>query len=130
MSRENVEVALQVMDALSRRDASALVSLADPDVQWHSLFAMGDHFSGYDGTRRYMSDLDDAWEVGRADVEDSLAVGDLVVMVGRIHYRGRAGGTESETPVLWLLKFREGRVLRFRAFRDPEQALEAVGLRE
>jgi hypothetical protein len=29
-----------------------------------------------------------------------------------------------------MLKFRDGRVMCFRAFREPEQALEAVGLRE
>jgi hypothetical protein len=29
-----------------------------------------------------------------------------------------------------VLKFRHGNLIRFRAFREPEQALEAVGLRE
>ena len=29
-----------------------------------------------------------------------------------------------------MFKFRDGKVLRFRAFREPEQALEAAGLSE
>ena len=29
-----------------------------------------------------------------------------------------------------MLKFRQGKVIHFRAFRYPEQALEAVGLSE
>jgi ketosteroid isomerase-like protein len=29
-----------------------------------------------------------------------------------------------------MLRFRDGKLVSFRAFRDPEQALEAVGLRE
>jgi ketosteroid isomerase-like protein len=29
-----------------------------------------------------------------------------------------------------VFRFRDGKLLRFRAFRDPEQALEAVGLPE
>jgi hypothetical protein len=29
-----------------------------------------------------------------------------------------------------MLKFRHGKLIRFRAFRDPEEALETVGLSE
>jgi hypothetical protein len=66
----------------------------------------------------------------RADVDDGLGVGNLAVLVGRIHYRGRGSGVETESAVGWVLKFSHGRVARFRAFREPEQALEAVGLSE
>jgi hypothetical protein len=30
----------------------------------------------------------------------------------------------------WMLKFRDAKVLHFRAFREPAEALEAVGLSE
>ena len=130
MSEKNVELAHQVMNALGERDPEGLVSLADRDVEWHSVFALGGVYRGHDGTRQYMSDLDDAWEVGRADVDDWLAIGDLVVLVGRLHYRGRGSGVESETATGWVLEFRGGRIIRFRAFRDPEPALAAVGLSE
>lgn len=127
---ENLELARQTMEALGERDAERLIGLSDPDVEWHSLFAMGEDgmYRGHDGARRYMSDLSDAWEIGRADVDDALGIGDVAVLVGRIHYRGRGSGVESETPVGWMLKFREGKLICFRAFREPEQALEAVGL--
>ena len=133
MSQENVELAREVLVALGVRDPSRLVALADPEVEWHSFFAMGEGggmYRGHDGTRRYMSDLNDAFEIGRADVDDALAVGNTVVLVGRIHYRGKGSGVESESPAGWMLKFRNGKVLCFRAFREPEQALEAVGLSE
>jgi ketosteroid isomerase-like protein len=133
MSQANVELASQVMDALRRRDLSLVIALTDPEVEWHSFFAeLGDGgvYRGHDGTRQYMRDLTDAWEIVRADVDDRIGVGDLAVLVGRIHYRGRSSGIETETPAGWMLKFRHGRVVCFRAFREPEQALEAVGLRE
>ena len=66
----------------------------------------------------------------RADIDDDLAVGDIAVFVGRIHYRGKGSGIETETAAGWMLKFQEGKLIRFRAFRDPERALEAVGLSE
>ncbi len=131
MSAENVELAGQVMDALGRRDLSRLIALTDPEVEWHSFFAeLGDGgvYRGHNGTRQYMRDLNDAWEIVRADVDDRLGVGEVAVLVGRIHYRGRSSGIETETPAGWMLKFRHGRVVCFRAFREPEQALEALGL--
>jgi ketosteroid isomerase-like protein len=132
MTEENVELARKVLDALGKRDPSLLIALSDPEVEWHSFFALGEGgaYRGHDGARRYMSDLDDAWEVVRAEVDDALAVGDVAVLVGRIHYLGKGSGVESASPAGWMLKFRDGKVLCFRAFREPEQALEAVGLQE
>src|SRR4051794_8301613 len=131
MSQENVEVAQRVMQALGRRDAGELVAWADPEVEWHSFFALTEGgYRGDAGTREYMRDLGDAFDVGIAEVDDGLSIGSTVVFVGRIRYRGKGSGAESETPTGWILKFRDGKVTYFRAFRDPEEALEAVGLRE
>ena len=90
-----LELAREVMATLSRRDVERLIALADPEVEWRSFFAIGEGgvYRGHDGTRRYLSDLSDAFTIGRADM------------------------------------FRQGKVVCFRAFRDPEHALEAVGLR-
>ncbi len=130
MSQETVELARKVLDALGKRDPAHLIALSDPEVEWHSFFAIGESgvYRGHDGTRRYMSDLADAWEIGRAEVDDALGIGNVAVLVGRIHFRGKGSGVESASPAGWVLKFQNGKVLCFRAFREPEQALEAVGL--
>jgi ketosteroid isomerase-like protein len=133
MSQDTMQLAWRVMEALGRRDLSTLIALADPEVEWHSFFAQlgeGGVYRGHDGTREYMSDLGDAWGIVRADLDDAVVVGDVAVLVGRIHYRGKGSGIETETAAGWMLKFRQGKVICFRAFREPEQALEAVGLRE
>jgi uncharacterized protein len=121
------------MEALSNSDLDAMLSFADPEVEWHSFFATlgtGGVYRGHDGTREYVNDLRDAWDVVRADVDDVIAVGDVALLVGRIHYRGQGSGIETETPAGWMLRFRGGRLIRFRAFREPERALEAVGVSE
>ena len=131
MSQETVKLARRVMETLGRRDVSGLLALSDPEVEWHSFFALGEGgvYRGHEGTRQYMSDLTDAWDVVRADVDDAVGVGDVAVLVGRIHYRGKGSGIEDESPAGWMLKFHRGKVVRFRAFREPEEALEAAGLR-
>ena len=133
MSQANAELASRVLDALARRDVSCLVDLCDPDVRWHSFFAevtfgRGGGYRGHDGIRQYVSDLNDAWEIVRGEVDAAIEVGDIALLVGRIHYRGKASGVETASPAGWMFKFRDGKVLRFRAFRDPEQVLEAAGL--
>ena len=132
MSQENVELADEVFDAVTRRDLSRLIELTDPEIEWYSFFALGEEgvYRGHDRTRQYFSDLDDAWEILRPEVDDTLHVGQVVVLVGRIRYRGKSSGVETESHVGWMLKFREGRLICFRAFREPEQAFEAVGLSE
>jgi hypothetical protein len=57
-----------------------------------------------------MQDLTDAWEIGAAEVDDVLGIGDVVVLVGRIHYRGKGSGVDSTSPAGWMLKFRDGKL--------------------
>jgi len=132
VSAESVDLAREVLANLGTGDAERLVALSDPQVEWHSFFALseGGVYRGHDGTRRYMSDLADAWESRAAEVDDDLGVGDIALLVGRIHYRGRGSGVESTSPAGWILEFRDRKLLRFRAFRDPAKALKAVGLEE
>src|SRR3954447_17147366 len=130
MSQENVRLAHEVIDAVERRDLEALINLTDPDVDWRSAFAVSGNYRGHAGMRRYVKDMTDAWEVVRLDVDHELGVGDIVLFIGRIHYRGKGSGAEAESESGYMLKFRHGRVVCFRPFREPEKALEAVGLQE
>ena len=132
MTQTTTELALEVLDAISHRDLQRAIGLADPEVEWHSFFAdlgAGGTYRGHDGTRSYMADLEEAWEIVRPDIDETLAVGDVAVLVGRLHYKGRGSGVETETPAGWTLRFREGKLLSFRAFRDPESAIAAIGER-
>ena len=77
-----------------------------------------------------MKDLSDAREFLRTDVDDFLAVGAVVVVVGRLRYRGKGSGVETESAAGYVTRFRDGRLVYMRAFRDPEEALMALGLSE
>jgi ketosteroid isomerase-like protein len=131
MSQENLELASEAVDAVARQDIERLIELTDPDVEWHSVFAQlgeGGVYRGHDGIRRYVRDLSDVWENMRTNVDDVLSVGAVVLLVGRLHYRGRGSGIETESPLGIVAKFRQGRIVYMRAFQEPEQALLATGL--
>jgi len=131
MTRENLKLAGEAIDAVARRDASRLVELTDPDVEWRP-FATGlleeGMYRGHAGIRRYVKDLEEAWEVLRADVDDGLAIGTMVLLVGRLRYRGRGSGVETDSRAGWTAKFQHGRIISMRAFREPEKAIESLGL--
>ena len=130
MSRENLALAHEVIDAVERRDLEALIDLTHGDVEWRSAFVAGTGgvYRGHTGMREYVHDMKDAWDIVRLEVDHEIAVGEVVVFVGRIHYRGKGSGVEDETESGYVLKFADGKLVGFRPFRDPEAALEAVGL--
>ncbi|HYH58923.1 MAG TPA: nuclear transport factor 2 family protein [Thermoleophilaceae bacterium] len=133
MSRENVEIALAVVDAVARMDGERLIELTHPEVEWHSFLAElgeGGVYRGHAGMSEYAQDLRDAWDVFSADVQDTLAVGEVVVLLSQLRYRGKGSGVDTESPAGHMAKFRDGRVIHMRSFREPEAAFEAVGLRE
>jgi ketosteroid isomerase-like protein len=133
MSQENLKVALNAVGAVANMDADKLVRLTDPEVEWFSLIAQlgeGGVYRGHGGIRQYVGDLRDAFELFQSEVHETCALGEVVLLFARLRYRGKESGIETEVTAGYMAKFRAGRILRMRAFREPEQALEAVGLRE
>jgi hypothetical protein len=129
VSQENLKVVRRLLDAICERDLESLLELTDPEIEWDSFFALqGEAYHGHDGIRQYLTDIHEAFEDLRPEIGDLLDGGEVVIGVGRVHYRGRSSGVETESTAGWMLKFRDGKVLRFRAFSEPEQRLEAVGL--
>ena len=127
-----MKLAHEVIDAVKTQDVSRLVELTDPEVEWYSLVALGRSkgYRGHDGIHRYIEDIADAFEFIYAEVDDAISAGDLVLLVGHFHYRGRTSGVDTKSPAGLVVRLRDGRVVYMRAFRDPEQALAVVGLSE
>ena len=127
---ETIDLARRAMSLLSEGEFEDLIAMTDPEVKWHSFFAElgeGGVYSGHEGMREYARDLLDAWELVGVELDDVLAVGDVALLVGRIHYRGKTSGVEMKDPAGWSLSFRNGKVIQFRAFRDPDRVLRDLG---
>lgn len=119
--------------AVGPRNLTALLEATDPAVEWHtalSVISSGGAYHGHEGVRQYVADLQEAFDRFDVTLEDVLAVGQVAVAVGRVSYRGKASGIEQTEQMGWAARFHEGRTVYLRAFRNPEQALEAVGLSE
>jgi hypothetical protein len=79
--------------------------------------------------RRYIADLSEAFESLRVEVDGLLDVGETIVGVGRIYYRGRESGVESASaPAGSVFRFRNGKVVYFHAFSEPGKVFGTMGL--
>jgi ketosteroid isomerase-like protein len=135
VSRENVELVHRAAGAFNRHDVAALEELSHHDLEFVSVVAAvdagGAAFHGPDTWRTYFAVMDemwDEWQVEEVEVFD--AGGDRVA--SRFHMVGK--GKQSGVPVDQVIGiaywFRDGKLHRLQSYLDPDDALEAVGLRE
>jgi ketosteroid isomerase-like protein len=93
MSQANVEAFKRAFDAINRRDAEALLSELDPEVEWHGaiLMAMGGDrtvYRGHEGVREWLRDLYETLSEFHADYQEILDLGDRTVGIGVVRGRG------------------------------------------
>ena len=135
VSRENVEVFKRAVDAYNRRDVDAFLKEFDPAVEWHPLTQVmfGEEstvYRGHEDIREFMREVDEAFDAVQIQSLEIRDLGERVVVVGRLQTRGKASGAETESPIAWVVDFKDGKVIWMRDYLDPNKALEAAGLRE
>jgi ketosteroid isomerase-like protein len=135
MSQENVEVFREAIKAYNRRDIDAFLDAFDPMVETHplTLAMFGQEttvYRGHEGLRQFIRDVDEVLSQLQARVLEVRDLGERLVASGRLRGRGKASGADIESPIGWLVEFKNGRVIRMTDFLDPQEALEAAGLSE
>jgi ketosteroid isomerase-like protein len=132
MSEENVEAFRRAVEGANRRDVEALLAELDPDVEWHAaLTGLGGDsvWRGHDGVREFLPEVWDVLDTG-FELPEIRGVDDRVVALGRFRGRGKGSGVPAETPFGYVVDFRGGKAIRIQSYLDPNEALEAAGLRE
>jgi ketosteroid isomerase-like protein len=133
MSQENVEVVRRCYGFWTNRDFSLLTEVVDPDAVLdlsRNVFNPGIHH-GFDDLRRFLEQVDEAWENFQIEPEELIDGDDHVFAAVRMSGRGRGSGVEVEMQLFAVWTLREGKVLRLTGgYRDRAEALEAAGLRE
>lgn len=80
-------------------------------------------FVGPDGVSQFYAELAEAWETVRTDVDEVVDLGDRVVVLGRIHNRGRGSGIEVDAVAAHLWTVEDGVPMRVELIGDREEAL-------
>jgi ketosteroid isomerase-like protein len=134
LSQENVEIARRAFEAWNRGDVDAWLESAHPEIEWSSEIARrlegaDTVYRGPQGMRRFWEEWHSVWDL-TIEISEYRDLGDTVVALGYLRGRGRASGIDIEQPVAYVGEFEQRLVRRLRAYLDPAQALEAVGLPE
>jgi ketosteroid isomerase-like protein len=135
MSQENVEAYKRGVDAFNRRDVEAWLEELDPEVEMHlSLPAMfgGEEtvFRGHVELLEFLADLDAAFAEFQIEISEIRDLGQRLVTIGHLHGRGKTSGADVDSPIGYVVDFKNGEVVRLRDYFDPKKALEAAGLSE
>jgi ketosteroid isomerase-like protein len=139
MSRENVEnlrafvetwvPEAWTMEAWQRGELD--VSLLDPDITYEDTILpdrAGEIYRGHEGVVRSTERLFDVAEWMAVELEQIVEAGDCAVSIHRVRAKARYTGLEFEMRMAYVWTFRDGKVIHYRSFRDPQQAVEAAGL--
>src|SRR5829696_2637442 len=131
MSRENVECASRMYDALNRREEEALLREMDADVEGVVYFMQseGTVYRQHSGVRRLFNELFSVFPDWHAEVA-MTEHGKVLVTEVRMTGTGASSGLPVEQTGWQVLRFRDGRIARFHGYGSQAEALEAVRLSE
>jgi ketosteroid isomerase-like protein len=131
MSQENVELVRRWLDAGNRADLDAWLSGFAPDAEWHTSGRFADRgvYRGREGLTRYWAETREDIDELRTSASEIRAMGDKVFVAVTLTGRGRRSMARFEERAWLVVTCCDGRVERVEAYLDPDEALEAAGLR-
>jgi ketosteroid isomerase-like protein len=129
METENEELVLGFADAITRDDLDAALAVCHPEIEFVSMLAVsGRAYIGHQGIREYFEDVRGALDEWRVELHGVAAAPDgRVAIVMTMHARGRESGAALAERAGHVWTIRDGRLRRNELYRDPEEAMRAVG---
>jgi uncharacterized protein len=132
MSQENVAIVRRIYASWAPGSSPAESNLLHPDIEWvnpSDALEPGTR-TGIEAFTSITEGLDDTIRDLRMDVERFIDAGGRVVVIATMRGHGSASGVEIERRHGSVWTIRDGKAVRFQWFYEPDEALEAVGLRE
>jgi len=132
MSQQNVETVRAMFASYAEGDVDAVINAAAEDIELRPALVgglEGTVYRGKEGFRRFLADVDTAWDEWQIEIAEIHDLKDTVLALGSVQARAR-DGMKLEARSGWVCGMRDGKVARFRSFVSRAEALEAVGLRE
>ena len=129
MSQENVERVRAGFAAYNRGDLDTLLDMYGPTVEFVTLL-QGNHH-GKEAVRLMFEENRRNLPGYRLEPEELIDVGDgQVIAVVHLGGAGRVSQVALDDRIAFLFTIQDGLAIRQQSFRNKEDALEAVGLRE
>jgi uncharacterized protein len=131
MSRENVELVRAAFEKFLAGRSDFGVELLDPDVEWDASEIPAPDISGVyrgpEGVRQFWREWLAAWETVQFEYR-LVDAGDRVLALIDQRMRGRSTGIEVPLgEYAHVYTFRDGLIVRWKAYMSQSDVLQAVG---
>jgi ketosteroid isomerase-like protein len=132
VSRENVAVVRESLEAFTRRDVETLrrVTTADVELDWSASRGwLAGVYRGFEDVLRFYTGYFEAFEETVIEAESYMPAGNMVVVPNVARQRGR-DGIEVTARAAFVFTVRDGRLAKIDLYQETPEALRAVGLEE
>jgi ketosteroid isomerase-like protein len=116
----NIDTVKGLWRAFSRGGIDSVLNIVDEDVEWKPYGGGGHTFRGREGLRRFVRERAEHQSDVSAEPFGYGDYGENVIVYGHV-VRG-----EDDQRVFWVYSFRDGRLRRFEAFTDQDEAVAAA----
>ena len=133
MSQENIGIVRSGLEAFTEGNLAPVFAACDPGIELEVSDAYFDAprtYRGHEGMRELFAAQAEVFDPFRLEPEEFLDAGDQVVVIARAGGIARASGVEvlGRFGHVWTLQ--RGKIVHFKEFKDPDEALQAAGLYE
>jgi ketosteroid isomerase-like protein len=127
------EIAQAGYAAWNSGDVETFVGTVHPEIVWTTsgVFpGLRTSYSGHAGIRSFWDDFAEPWERIEIEIEEMAEIDETCVLVqAHFHAIGREG-IEVDRQIVNYMAMSEGKLYRFRAFGDWDQALAHLGIED
>ncbi len=126
----NTDIVKQSYAAFFQGDMDAMLALYSEDVDWEvygpsSIPTTGLH-RGKDGVRAFFGKVDDLLENESFEVQEHVAQGDTVVVLGEYSWRSKVTERVVHAHFAHVVTVTDGKITRFREYTDTAALVEAM----
>jgi hypothetical protein len=125
--RSAIETIVAGMEAWNRHDVETVLQMIEPEAEYVPIEqSVMPRFTGPEGMREFFSQSMEVWEEFIFTPLAFAPIGDAVVVELDVRGKARSSGIEIEENWAHVYTVQEGRLIRFHAFRSPEEAYAAL----
>lgn len=130
MSGQNGEAVRRSWDAFNRGDLEAFLADAAEHIEFEEdpAFPEAGVYRGREEIVAYLASFQEGMADHRFEVEELLDLGDRVIALLHETARGASSGVDVHQRPAFIYEFRDGLIVRVRAYLDRAEGLAAVGL--
>jgi ketosteroid isomerase-like protein len=137
-AQENKQFVLEGYQLFQQGDIAGMLARCTDDAEWISpetdIAPFSGNFRGKQGIAEFFTKLDASLQTIRLEIQDAIAEGDKVVVMGQATWLVKPTGRQYDTPWIHVYTVRDGKIARVEALTDtaagerafrPDQAAQA-----